>query len=105
MMFFGSHCWDMYNKRNQSVIILAVSNELIIQISQATQTNAAGRTTEKDKRLLHQFMERFQLSARAYHRILKVARTIADIEGTEEINTAHLTEAIGYRCLDRKPAT
>lgn len=57
--------------------------------------------TEKDKRLLHQVMERFQLSARAYHRVLKVARTIADIEGKEEIDTAHLTEAIGYRCLDR----
>ncbi len=57
--------------------------------------------TEKDKRLLHQVMERFQLSARAYHRILKVARTIADLEETGQITTAHLTEAIGYRCLDR----
>ena len=59
--------------------------------------------TEKDKRLLHQVMERFQLSARAYHRILKVARTSADLEDVEQIATKHLTEAIGYRCLDRKP--
>ncbi|MEE8342671.1 MAG: YifB family Mg chelatase-like AAA ATPase [Gammaproteobacteria bacterium] len=57
--------------------------------------------TEKDKRLLHQVMERFQLSARAYHRILKVARTIADLEGVKKITTKHLTESIGYRCLDR----
>ncbi len=57
---------------------------------------------ENDKRLSHQFMERFQLSARAYHRILKAARTITDLEGADNINTLHLTEAIGYRCLDRK---
>ncbi|MEE8342524.1 MAG: ATP-dependent protease, partial [Gammaproteobacteria bacterium] len=57
--------------------------------------------TEKDKRLLHQVMERFQLSARAYHRILKVARTIADLDGAKNISTAHLAEAIAYRRLDR----
>ncbi|MEE8343196.1 MAG: ATP-binding protein [Gammaproteobacteria bacterium] len=57
--------------------------------------------TEKDKRLLCQVMEHFQLSARAYHRILKVARTIADLEGVEQLSTAHVTEAISYRCLDR----
>ncbi len=57
--------------------------------------------TKKDKRLLHQVMERFQLSARAYHRILKVARTIADLDKSESIATEHITEAIGYRCLDR----
>ncbi len=58
-------------------------------------------TTEKDKRLLHQVMERFQLSARAYHRILKVARTIADLDGEKNISTAHLAESIAYRRLDR----
>jgi len=60
------------------------------------------KLTNDDQRLLHQVMERFQLSARAYHRILKVARTIADLEKTEEIATKQVTEAIGYRCLDRK---
>ncbi len=51
--------------------------------------------------LLERAMERFQLSARAYGRILKIARTIADLEGQEEIGLDHLSEAIGYRSLDR----
>jgi magnesium chelatase family protein len=46
-------------------------------------------------------MERFKLSARAYTRILKIARTIADLDGAGQIGLAHLSEAIGYRSLDR----
>jgi magnesium chelatase family protein len=53
-------------------------------------------------RLLREAIDYFGLSARAYHRILKVARTIADLEGREAIEVRDVSEGIQYRCLDRK---
>ncbi|MGR9052684.1 MAG: YifB family Mg chelatase-like AAA ATPase, partial [Gammaproteobacteria bacterium] len=57
--------------------------------------------SEQGHRLLEQAMDRFGLSHRAYHRILKVARTVADLAGAEGIEIPQLSEAIGYRKLDR----
>lgn len=56
---------------------------------------------EKSKKILELSFEKFKFSARAYTRILKVARTIADLEGKENIEFTHITEAIQYRSLDK----
>ena len=76
------------------------------------RTVPCGAVTE---RMIHQYaepdqqslemlrlaMERLSLSARAYNRILKVARTIADLDKSEKVLSQHIAEAIGYRNLDR----
>ena len=51
--------------------------------------------------LLRQAMDSLGLSARAYNKILKIARTIADLEGKDDIRAYHVSEAINYRSLDR----
>jgi magnesium chelatase family protein len=53
------------------------------------------------KGLLEMAMQKLALSARAYTRILKLSRTIADMEDSEEISSHHVSEAIQYRTLDR----
>ena len=81
------------------------------------QTNRQGKTntmldnkeldvycslSESNYQLLEHAINRFGLSARAYHRILKVARTIADLADSDQVQTPHLSEAIGYRRLDTR---
>ncbi len=51
---------------------------------------------------MEKIFEKMDLSARAYHRILKVARTIADLEGEEKIGKTHLSEAVFYRNAEQK---
>ena len=60
------------------------------------------RLDERQKAFLEKSFEKLGLSARAYDKILRVARTIADLDGDESIQLAHLTEAVQYRSLDRK---
>ena len=57
---------------------------------------------EAEQKLLKAAFSSMDLSARAYHKILKVARTAADLDGSEEITVRHLAEVLQYRSLDRK---
>ena len=60
------------------------------------------RLDEASEKMLEMAMTRLGLSARAYDRILKVARTIADLEASPDITSRHLQEAISYRELDKE---
>jgi magnesium chelatase family protein len=76
------------------------------QVSNAHMTSRmikeSCRIDTAGENLLREAMNRLHLSARAYDRILKVARTIADLAGEENIRTDHMAEAIQFRCLDRE---
>ena len=73
------------------------TNARLLPAEVATHCNpdAAGQA------LLVQAMARLSLSARAYHRVLKVARTIADLAESTDLSVTHVAEAIGYRRADR----
>lgn len=69
---------------------------------ESRQSRLHCRLDREGTSLIREAMEKLGLSARAYHRILKVARTIADLDGSLNIHTPHLAEAINYRKLDRE---
>src|SRR5687767_2060344 len=63
---------------------------------------AVCRISDPVEKLLREAIERLRLSARAYHRILKISRTIADLAGADDLEPGHVSEAIQYRSLDRR---
>lgn len=67
-----------------------------------SQTAEFCRLNENGKKILERCFESMDLSARAYDKILRIARTIADLDGSENIEVPHITEAVQYRSLDRK---
>ncbi len=80
-------------KRNGGILNARLSGERL---------DAALHLSEDLLRFVEDAVERLRLSTRAYFRILKVARTIADLAASESVSRAHLAEAIAYRCLDRE---
>ena len=66
------------------------------------QIRAFCKLSPESMSLLKTAMEKLNLSARAYDRILKVSRTIADLDGKIKIDSGHISEAIQYRSLDRQ---
>ena len=70
------------------------------QLSNA-QVEAHCGLSDEDENLLRLAIEKLDLSARAYHRVLKISRTIADLDSSENIETGHIMEALSYRKLER----
>ena len=98
------------NGEKSSTIRQRVEKSHRLQLERQGKTNNCLSVKEIDQfcaldnlseNLLKQAISRLNLSARSYHRILKVARTIADLAGTEKINNQHIAEAIQYRRLDK----
>jgi magnesium chelatase family protein len=100
---------DSATMRSRIEAARALQAERLREAPCTTNSELSGRWLEKFCRLSdqeHQFLERavsrLGLSARAYTRVLRISRTIADLEGREEIGVQHLAEAINYRFLDRE---
>ena len=100
---------SLNQEESSSEVKKRVTNARNIQLERNGKSNSELSSKEietfcqiqpHDFNLLNEAIDRLGLSARAYHRILKVARTIADLAGAESIATQHLTEALGYRKLD-----
>jgi magnesium chelatase family protein len=98
------------NPEESVVVKTRVLRARDLQQNRQAKCNAQLSTSELEKHcqldsdsqnLLMQVMKKFNFSARTYHRLLKVARTIADLEGRDCLTSAHISEALTFRCLDR----
>ena len=89
-------------RRRQSARFVAEGDGLFCNAQmQSRHIRKYCRLDSAAETLMTDAMKHFGLSARAYHRILKVARTIADLDGAPDIRQTHLAEALQYRCLDK----
>jgi magnesium chelatase family protein len=84
--------WERFHTLSNIFSNAQMNGQAVRRICTLSETSGA---------LLEKAIKKLQLSARAYDRILKVSRTIADLEGKADITTSHLAEAIQYRSLDR----
>jgi magnesium chelatase family protein len=101
---------DKHQGENSELVSARVKRARAYQLARQGKPNAMLAVSELDdiciveneaQQLLNRVMERFQFSARVYHRLLKLARTIADIEQSQVISLKHISEAVQYRSLDR----
>ncbi len=88
--------------RNKQLLRLKNSNHYCNAKLNSQEINKYCKLDSESEELISEAFNSLQLSARAYNRILKVARTIADLEDSEQITVNHLAEAISYRSLDKK---
>ena len=108
-----SHEIDPVSESSE-VVRTRVAHARVIQIKRQNKLNQYLSVNEireqvpldlESQTFMRQAFERFVLSARAYHRIVKVARTIADLAGMQHVELVHLREALNLRCMDRGAAT
>ena len=101
---------ELSSARMRKLVLEARERQRLRYVGEGIRCNSelSGKALQKycaldgeSQRLLRQAFGRLGLSARAYHRILKIARTIADLEGETDIRAGHVAEAIQYRALDR----
>lgn len=104
---------DYHQNENTETVRARVEKVRRIQLERQGKINSALQGKElkvwaglatADQQLLERAMEKLGLSARTYHRLLRIARTIADMANSPDIATEHLTEALSYRYLDRSIA-
>ena len=88
---------EIYREKDLKTLIYSLIQNLLLGLIEKYC-----KLDHASNKLLKNAFEKLGLSVRAYNKILKIARTIADLEGSENICINHLAEAIQYRSLDRK---
>lgn len=85
--------------QNRRYVGTTITSNALLEVKELDTYCRLGR---QESKLMEQAYSALRLTARTYHKILKVSRTIADLEGSEKIEEKHIKEAIGYRTMDKK---